>query len=145
MRNFFLSFCLFWTASLHAAPLKHIIVAPHCLLKNVNTSSFHLLETKDSLALIQTDEKGLDVLIKSNQKNRKCCGFMDVTQAFIESHPKTLATSDDASSFLSRYLPQSVSGQASSEYRIQYPDTVNQLIRALNPDNMWRDLTSLSA
>ncbi|VVC76743.1 Bacterial leucyl aminopeptidase [Aquicella siphonis] len=126
---------------------QHVIVAPQCLIKNVN-ASYKTLSSTATLGLIQTDSAGIDAFIEAKhiKTATPCGGFMDVTESWNAYHPKNITAGSRAKSFLNQYdKPQKKSlTQTSTNYAIQYPDQVNQLISQINAQEMWTDLTAFS-
>lgn len=134
-----LSALLFFTANAFAS--DHVLVAPKCLLKHA-AFSYNTLSTTHSLSLIQTNEAGVDQLIKlKNNKHKPCGGFMDVTEAW----QATKSVHSDANAFLTSYdTPIQHNLKNKSSYQIRYQSQVNQLLSQLNPQAMWGNLTTLT-
>jgi leucyl aminopeptidase len=127
---------------------EHIVVAPTCLLSNTSFAHTTLAKTGE-LALIKTDFNGINYLIDTrDHRHGKCGGFMDVTQAWIDSPKASLSAGDHAAQFLKSYTAPATKPSlkgTSSHYKIQYTTTVNQLLATMNPQDMWTDLTKLSS
>ena len=127
---------------------KHTVVAPACLLKNMS-GNYQALATSAGLNLIETNEKGIDQLIAAKEATRKagCGGFMDVTTAWDAYDAKSVAPVNKAASFLMQYTqPKKLSSQdQSTVYTIKYQTQVNQLLNQMNPQDIWDNLTILSA
>lgn len=133
--SFTLLSTIFFTAQAQPNLQEHIVVAPQCLIKQLTVKK---LAAIDSLALIQVNDTGINQLIETkNQQKIPCGGFIDVTQAWQTKGVK------DAKTFLAQYEKPVLKTQKSS-YSIQYPNQVNQLLKQINPQNMWRNLTTLS-
>ena len=122
---------------------NHTIVAPHCLIKNLDVPYETLSSTK-SIALIQTGDSGLNRLVelKSQQKN-VCGGFFNVTQSWKEFNTEHLANQNNAHQFLSEYT-MATTTTSDREYHIRYENEVNQTLLQINPQNIWSQLTTLT-
>lgn len=125
------------------AKKEHIIVAPHCLVKNVTISYKTLANTKD-LTLLVTDEEAISQLMKAkNHQAKPCGGFIDVTkkwQTYTISKSKVI----DANDFLATFASDKTTIAKPNAYQIKYPAEVNQLIGQINPQNLWTNLTTLT-
>ncbi|RDI39212.1 M20/M25/M40 family metallo-hydrolase [Aquicella lusitana] len=132
----------------HAQPPTHqrIVVAPQCLIKNFS-ADYKLLASTTHLVLIETGEAGINQLIaEKHQQKTACGGFMDVTQDWMTTRAKARLDDNGAKSFLEGYeMPAQTSlAKKHSAYAIQYKDQVNQLLKGLNPESMWSQLTTLT-
>jgi len=130
--------------ALYAEPnsIQHIVVAPNCLIKNVN-ANYTTLATSKNLNLIETNDTGIDSLIAAKEnKTARCGGFMDVTSAW-KNYNKKLKNNQNAKTFLSDYetLPKTLK----PSYSIQYPNEVVSLLKQSNPQNMWTRLQALTS
>lgn len=133
--------------AVQAAPVsdKHIVVAPQCLMKNVNPNTdYKTLSTTTSLTLIETNSAGIDALIeaKNTRTATPCGGFMDATTAWEEYKSKISSSSQRAKSFLKSY--EKTAKHSEGHYAIQYENQVNQLLAQFNPQLIWSDLTDFS-
>lgn len=128
---------------------KHLIVAPNCLLKNVS-ANIHTLSVSDSLSLLEVNDAGIDELIaaRTQQQKTPCGGFMDVTEDWnAYKYPRGWA--QKSKSFLEIYekdvaKPLGRVKKSKPEFAIQYEQQVGELLKKLNPQNMWNSLTTLS-
>lgn len=138
MRHFVLPFLSILALPGFATPAQHTVVAPHCLLQK-SQAQYQVLTESNDMALIQTDEAGISALARSKKPGKVLCGgFTDVTDAW-QKRSKTLSSSH----FLNEQLkPQAL--LAPVNYRIQYPDQVAQLLKQINPQDMWDKLTKLT-
>lgn len=120
---------------------SYVIVAPTCLLKNISTDYQTLSKTKQH-ALIKINETGFNQLISAkNQQKSACGGFMNVTDAWNGN--ETLQRSPR--NFLKTYTTSVMTSKAvKSNYAVNHPKEVKQLLSLLNPQNMWSNLTTLS-
>lgn len=134
-----------------ATPKEHIIVAPQCLLQN--QVDYKPLVTADSFVLIKVNDAGIDQLIEAKTHQAKTCGgFIDVSRDFEQFNKKFnqkhMIMPNDLKLFLKHYIyPQPQTSHAikiESTYNIQHEKEVNQLIKEINPQNMWTNLTSLT-
>lgn len=117
---------------------EHVVVAPECLIKKMH-GAYQTLATSASFKLITVNDKGINQLISAkNNRSTFCGGFMDVTQAWNESHAKM-----NAKTFLSSQI-QSVQPPQPLHYDIKYETEVLQLFKQINPQTMWGYLTTLS-
>ena len=117
-----------------------LIVTPQCLLQHVN-APYQTLAQAQSFALISTHQAGVNALIAAKQLERKnlCGGFMDVTLA---SKRKGLT----GSALLNHYLPPAKKpAEKTKHYTMKYHVIVRQLLKQINPQNIWNDLTNLSS
>lgn len=124
---------------------KHIIVAPNCLIKTLGANYKTFSATHD-LMLIETNDEGMRQLISAKtHQTMPCGGFMNVTSAWKQLQAKGTPTLKQKNDFLQQYvMPAQLSAAIPSQYKIQYPDQVNQLIKSINPQAMWATLTTLS-
>ncbi len=127
-----------------AQPVKHVVVAPQCLLKNSGID-YKTLSTNKSFALIEVSNDGIDKLIEAKHTRRAqaCGGFIDVSADWQEAKLKNQSVN-----FLANYTKsktvKSKSIDDQTQYAIKYPEQVKQLIDAMNPQDMWTDLTTLT-
>lgn len=133
-----LSFCT--TAHAGVTDMDSIIVAPTCLLKNVKVN-YQVLSVNDDLVLAQIKEKDKPLFIKAKQQQRKkfCGGFMDVTQDYqtVLANPAHYLQSFNLASLRTH--------KKAGPYQIQYEKEVQQALLQLNPQEMWSNLTTLTA
>ncbi len=121
------------SATTHAA----ILIAPNCLIKNTAVT-YQTLSTNKEFSLIKVNDSDLNTLTLEKTKQKKPCGgFVNVTDNY--KNEKSIAAHD----FLRSSL-QSPTIAKDSTYSIHYATTVNTLIKQLNPQNMWSNLTTLS-
>ena len=131
--------------SAHAATVNenHAVIAPHCLVKNVN-APYQTLSSNQFLSFIRTNQTGIDQLIALKTKQKQLCGgFMDVTAAWREFNSKH-SESNAAQAFLNEYNMQAQAAKSTTNYEIRYEKEVNQVIKPLNPQDFWNDLTTLT-
>jgi leucyl aminopeptidase len=122
---------------------QHIIVAPKCLLKNLApNTNYKTLSSSASLSLIETNETGIHQFIDAKHKRTAtpCGGFIDVS----DEYKKTRSTFKSTKSFLQKYENTTTSSIKNKNYRIQYPEQVNELLKQLNPQFIWTDLAAFS-
>lgn len=136
--------------SVQASPIDetHMVVAPKCLLKQTS-DNLKTIASKNALVLLQTNDAGIEELVTAKTLN-KCGGFMDVTYAWQQFSTKNLSQKGKAALFLSKYAQQTAftdekDNKNASVYTIKYQDQTNEMIKKINPQNMWNDLTTLSS
>jgi leucyl aminopeptidase len=134
---------LFCASAISAAPLnQHILVVPDCLIQNTH-ASYKAISTANSFSLIKVDEAGLNQLIAEKTHQAKPCGgFINVTDSYQQENIKSIKSSN---AFLVNFVKPSALKTAPSNYSVHYPQVVNNLITKLNPQDMWKNLTTLSA
>lgn len=128
---------------------QHIVVAPKCLIKNLALdTSYKTLTSNASLALIETDNAGIQQFIEAKHKRTAtpCGGFIDVTNAWHEYNVKEMSPAHRAKTFLQTYeeKPNAKVNTQNKNYRIQHQDQVNELLKQLNPQAIWTDLAAFS-
>lgn len=122
---------------------QHTVVAPKCLLKNIN-ATYATLSSFKNLTLIETNDAGIDALIAAKQnQTTPCGGFMDVTHEW-KNYSKKLTTKHNAKAFLSEHETSPKTSLAPS-YSIKYPTEVATLTKLSNPQNMWTRLQALTS
>lgn len=123
---------------------KHIVVAPQCLVKNVHTA-YQTLSKTSAFALIEVNDVGLEQLMEAKHLSTKtpCGGFMDVTANWQEY--TSTEVSPKANNFLSQFVkPRIALAKREHAYKIQYENQVNELIKQMVPDNMWKSLNIIT-
>lgn len=135
-------FCglLIATSSVHAQTVErnYVLVAPSCLINNSGIT-YQVLSSSGNLLLINVSETGFKQLITAKSHHTTPCGgFLNVTNFYKIEHKK----SPDA--FLKQYLKSSAIKSSKTTYDIRYAQTVNMLLKQLNPQEIWKNLTTLS-
>ena len=99
----------------------------------------------DDLTLIQTNNKGLQQLIKYKMTpNTVCGGFINVSDAWNGYQKKS--TASNPQNFLKTYLmPAQSKSITKNTYPINHPKEVAQLYSLLTPSNMQATLKALSS
>lgn len=123
---------------------SHIVVAPKCLLNEVN---YNTITFDKSLYLIEVNDEGIYQLIVAKEHQKKLCGgFMDVTPEWQSFNSKLQDAPKKAETFLKEYtsFSQPIAKKSTASYAIKHQAQVNQLIGQLNPTNMWANLTALT-
>ena len=137
---FFLILLFVFSSKTQAQPdqEKYKIIAPHCLIRSI-TAPYQIIHSLSDLTFIEVDSIGLNQLIKA-KKNQKtmCGGFMNVTEDWNQSKSKI-----SAKTFLSSYAVKSFP-VAQRSYDIHHEKEVNQLLKKLNPQHIWDNLTYFS-
>lgn len=122
------------TGALATISNEHIIAAPSCLLKPV-TIQKDVLASNTSYQLIKTNDAGINALIKTRQANKACGGFMDVSAAW---------TSNTSASQLLHDVTATPHALAAAKYEIKHQQKVAALLKTLNSQNIWDNLTTLT-
>ncbi len=132
------------TAASYAAPdSTRVIVAPSCLLSKAAIQHTTLASSSD-LSLIKINKQQLAQLIEAKTAHSKtpCGGFIDVTSEWQEHG---LHAAVNAKSFLSHYERAPAALNSSTDgYKIQYETQVNNLLKRVNSQDIWNDLTHLT-
>lgn len=122
----------------------HIVVAPSCLIKNLN-GHYETLASANNLSLIKINTLAQLIAYKNQHTPFPCGGFMNVTSKWHQFNTKHHATKNLANVFLQQIINiPKAKHSPTLKYKVQYPVEVNQLIQQLNPQNMWTDLTTLT-
>jgi leucyl aminopeptidase len=124
---------------------RHVVVAPQCLLNKLS-APMKTLATQASLTLIETNDQGIDALVEAKTIRSKtpCGGFMDVSDTWNEYTGKFSKESDKASHFLKQYVNTPETARKPANYSIRYETTVNQLLKNVQQENIWANLTAFS-
>lgn len=126
---------------------KHVIVAPSCLIKSLNTN-YQTLSSNTALSLISVTDEGIDQLIEAKNNHKVLCGgFMDVTEAWNKQPTKKLSAEKNAQSFLDSYTQPARNRLLANNvsYEIKYEAQVTDLLKQINPQNMWNNLTTITS
>lgn len=136
------------SAAAHAKTETQVVVAPRCLIQNLETD-YKILSSTPSFSLLETNEKGIEALAEEKAKARTvpCGGFMNVTEAWQSYNAKHAFNSNNAKQFLLQEIKQAQPSSTlkKANYEIKYEKEVKQLLQQLNPDMMMNHLTQLSA
>lgn len=127
---------------------EQILIVPNCMINDIG-ENVEFLSQGNKFSLIRVSNEGLSKIISNQEKNKSRCGrFLNMTGEWRE----TGADKAKAKAFLDQYInphPASVkfnhAGQASNVYTIQHPLEVSRLFNQMNPQDMWSDLTTLTA
>lgn len=130
-----------------ATPSNHIIIAPQCLLQQT-TGTYQTLAKEQSFALIALDKANIEKLstAKHHQKT-PCGGFIDVTREWqTQKLNINTTTQHEAADFLKSQLKpvHAIPKTAPIAYKIKFPQQVNSAIKAIDPQKMWANLTTLT-
>lgn len=124
-------------SNLHAAPKQHMIIAPHCLSKQAGITS--TIASNKTLDLFKATNADIEKLNAARHDNKTPCGgFVNVTRAWQQN-------AKSADKFLAYYEKPSHKSRTHKSYSIKHEDTVNKLLKSLNPDLMWSKLTVFSS
>ena len=94
------------------------------------------------------NDAGVAQLIAAKHHQTKVCGgFMDVTAAWDDYKVKGLTANNRAKASLSNYSKDSIPALPIKKiaYSVKYEAQVNQLLKSMNPQDMWADLTTLTS
>lgn len=121
----------------------HILVAPRCLLKEL--TSLQTITSLQSFSLISANDNGVEALTqaKSHRTPQPCGGFMDVTESWKE-YGGDVKNTTKAREFLAKYLPVEQEHKGKN-YAIKYKKQTNRIIKTIDSQAMWADLTTLTS
>lgn len=147
-----LSFLSIISLAVKAEPTtaKHIVVAPQCMVQQTS-SNLKTITTKDGLVLLETNDSGIEELVSKKIQNKSCGGFMDVTYIWQQFDTRKLTLGRKADIFLDKYVRRQAVGLTNekdnkkSVYTVRFKEQTNALIKKINSQNMWNDLTKLSS
>lgn len=127
------------SSSAYAENAARYVIAPSCLLNNAN-QHFNILAKQNDLVLIQTDKNGIATLnqLKVQQKT-PCGGFVDVGQHF-----KLGFNLKAGENLLSQFQAKPATLSTEPTYQIQHEKEVTELLKNINSQNMWDNLTTLT-
>lgn len=117
---------------------NYIIIAPSCLLQQ---SAIHhqILATSKNLLMIKVNEDGLNQLISAkSHQTTPCGGFINVTSDYQTK--KSISSAD----YLAKYTKPVRPTITTEAYSIRYSQTVNTLLKQINPQEIWKNLTTLT-
>jgi leucyl aminopeptidase len=129
-----------------AAPAKHMIIAPQCLLDTAQVS-YSPLASKHGFKLIAIEKNEIEKLAEAKHHTKlPCGGFNDVTRAWGSDH----SLSQHPETFLTSYVHPSTTNPAASgkkkpAYQIRFQKETEALLKTVNPDQMWANLTALTS
>ena len=139
-----LSSATFLATTAMAAPTKHLVIAPQCLL-NASQVTFTPLASRQGYKLASVNAADIEKLAETKHHTSPTCGgFNDVTRAFYSKRNR----SKDPQAFLSSYLeqpaqPATLTNHAT--YNIQFEKETQALLKTITPQNMWDNLTTLTS
>jgi leucyl aminopeptidase len=132
--------------AVQAAPVAHVVVAPQCLVNQL-PSGIKILSANKSVTLIEVNDAGVEQLITAKQARSAtpCGGFMDVTPAWKEFNANKSSPQKNANAFLAKYTNTPTLVNKHAAYEIKYPTQVKLILKSMNPQDMWTDLTTLTS
>lgn len=140
-----------WAIKAEPITDKHIVVAPQCLVNKLNVNmTYKTLSSSPALTLLETNTAGIDFLIEAkNIRTKTPCGsFIDVTDAWNHFKSDNIKPSHRAGVFLEKYEDKTTltppTKKSNLSYVIKYEAEVNQLLKLINPEMMWANLTTFS-
>lgn len=130
-------------ASSSALAASHLVIAPNCLIN----PSLHqqILGSNKTFTLLKTNDQGIERLIAAKDaKNPACGGFRDVTVNWADA--RNIQPALTANQFLNQMTtsPVKLTTNESKTYSIQYIVQVEKLLKNLNPQVIWNNLTTLT-
>jgi leucyl aminopeptidase len=138
------SFAMLATASAVAAPAKHMVIAPNCLL-SASGINYTTVSSQNGLSLIEVNQATIEKLAESKHHSKQSCGgFMDVTRDWNEE--RSLKQISPAAFLKSQTTaPASLKPVKHTEYKIQYEKETNALLKTIQPQTLWDNLTTLTS
>ncbi len=125
-----------------AAPAKHMVIAPQCLLKFVPVK-FKTLSNKKELSLIEVDQDGIEQLsLAKHQAKQPCGGFTDVTRAWNKQQS---AHQLAPANFLTTYTAAPALTKKHGDYQIQFEKETQAVLNTIDTENMWAYLTKITS
>ncbi|HTM64346.1 MAG TPA: M20/M25/M40 family metallo-hydrolase [Gammaproteobacteria bacterium] len=138
-----MSFAVIIASSAHAAPQKHLVIAPQCLLNTAQITTTPLA-TKNGYNLMEVSMNDIENLAGAKHHTKQPCGgFIDVTHAWNNQHSLRAVT---PAKFLNDQLTKPAVNQLTKKaaYKIQYQKETDALIKTISPQTMWSNLTTLT-
>lgn len=125
---------------------SHILVAPTCLIEKVTGNSYKILSTNHSFVLVEGTDATIDAFVaaKNQRSTTPCGGFMDVTANWDKFNATTHSLTNNAAAFLLHYSKPVSTASKKIAYNIKYQTQVEGLLKQINPDATWKDLTALT-
>jgi leucyl aminopeptidase len=114
------------------------VVLPTCLGDAVKGTGTTLAVTKTH-RLMSIDTKEIETVRKMAHRQH-CGGFIDVTHRYTPSIRQHL----DYSTFLKNFKPQKVRLTNAKPFNISHEKVVSELVKHVEPNNIWDTLTSLT-
>jgi bacterial leucyl aminopeptidase len=138
-----------WVVKAQPVLQHHIVVAPECLIKHLSNNDKTLSSVRSSqrLSLIEVDDAGISQLNAAKHHQKEICGgFIDVTDTwnqFNVNHPSAI---NNAKTFLTNFAnPPPSLHKTKTQYDVKYEAQVNPLMKKINQEDIWADLTKLSS
>lgn len=130
-----------FSGTVAAAPAKHIIIAPQCLL-NTAKVSYAPIGSKDKFSMVEVNAADIETLAGAKHQDKSCGGFMDVTQSWKK---QSLRGAANPMKFLNAKLAKQEGQQQKQQtYKIQYQKETEALLKTISPQTMWGNLTTLT-
>lgn len=142
-RIFIAAMCCLPLAS-QALPSTQYVTAPSCLVKKAGLEKNVITQNLD-IRLLKLSDADLTKLIQAKQAKSAlpCGGFIDVTEEW-QVYKTQFKTQTNAGQLFLQNLQSKKSLSDDQEYKVQYADQVKEIIKELNPQNMWDNLTTLT-
>lgn len=120
---------------------QNYVIAPTCLLQSANLHA-NALAVKHDLQLLAVNENELDQLaVAKHLAKTGCGGFINVSDEWIAAKK---SGNTNAFVFLSRQLTTRYMQLSKPAYVIQYQPQTTKVLKNINPQNMWTNLTTLT-
>ncbi len=130
-----------FSGTVMAAPSKHTIIAPQCLL-NTAKVTYSPIVSKDKFLMVEVNASDIEKLAGAKHQTKNCGGFMDVTQKW---HKQQIRGMQNSMKFLTSNLAKSDDKQQDKEtYKIQYQKETEALLKTISPQTMWTNLATLT-
>lgn len=129
--------------SVQAADIKQFVTANECLVAKAGLTQ-NVLGKNDHIALLALNEQELTKIMQAKAQKSKtpCGGFVDVTEEWLAFSAKPTTDKASATVFLKQLEKTSL--KKADEYQIKYQNEVNGVLKEINPQNMWENLTTLT-
>ena len=132
-----LLYCGLFSLSFSIQTEASTVILPQCLLDQVKVE-YTILHTSKNIVLIEINSLNIKELIATRDQQKTVCGgFIDVTEAWHNSHKI-----NKAHDFLTGFTSSSIKNMS---YSLRYPAAVNHLMAQLNPQYLWNRLINLSS
>lgn len=120
---------------------KNYVIAPACLLQSANLNVKALSTNHDLQLLAVSDDELNQLAAAKHQTINGCGGFINVTDNWHVALKNRKALPD---SFLAAQLAAPTPPSKKPVYAIQYEKQTTEVLKNLNPQNMWTNLTTLT-
>lgn len=143
LRTALFQFCLLFvclnhlfSSTAYAQNSNIIVIAPACLTHQLPGTPT-ILASHNTFHLLKLKEQDIQILNAAKKEIKNCGGFIDVTEAY---HERKMSVRN----FLKTALEPHLKPLIKQNYEIRYEKEVNDLLKHVNPENMWQQLTALT-